>query len=346
MHRVTIAQLMQETGLSRATIDRVINKRGKVHPRTLQVVQSSLEKLSQTSQLPTLHSDLNADLVSRVGHGMMMQLLQVWNEIKPNGQFHDMYQATDEQVLKVVEQLCKDLSKPLIITAKNNNRLVNVLKGARAKGKRVITLISDLSWQARDCFVGIDNRAAGLTAAFLIGRMLGHHPTSVGLVLGHLSFHCHEDREIGFRTCLRSKFPKVMLLGEAQGEDSTELTRKAVLEMLKENPSLGAIYNVGGGNTGLAAALKAANRHHDILVVGHEVNAVTSPLLQEGVLDFVIASDPCALLKHALELANEAELNAQREQQLLDFGVYTRFNLPNFAENTHTASSSKSTPAI
>lgn len=263
---------------------------------------------------------------------MMLQLLNAWNELKPNGQFHDMYQATDEQVLKVVEQLCKDLSKPLIIIAKNNNRLVNVLKDARAKGKRVISLISDLSWQARDCFVGIDNRAAGLTAAFLIGRMFGHHPTSVGLVLGHLSFHCHEDREIGFRTCLRSKFPKVVLLGEAQGEDSTELTRKAVLDMLKENPSLGAIYNVGGGNAGLAEALKAANRQHDILVVGHEVNTVTSPLLQEGVLDFVIASDPCALLVRALDLANEAELNAQREQQLLDFGVYTRFNLPNFGE--------------
>lgn len=52
MHRVTIAQLMQETGLSRATIDRVINKRGKVHPRTLQVVQNSLEKLSLASKTP------------------------------------------------------------------------------------------------------------------------------------------------------------------------------------------------------------------------------------------------------------------------------------------------------
>ncbi|MFD1807099.1 substrate-binding domain-containing protein [Gemmobacter lanyuensis] len=98
-------------------------------------------------------------------------------------------------------------------------------------------------------------------------------------------------------------FPKVVLAGEAQGEDSADLTRNAVLQMLKDHPALGAIYNVGGGNVGLLDALGEAGRAGDMLVIGHEVNAVTAPLLRGGGLDFAIAGDPVTLLAAALRHA-------------------------------------------
>ncbi len=329
MRRLSVADIMRETGLSRATVDRVLNGRDKVHDRTRAVVEETLAKLRSGGKKPP--KPLIADIALRVGRGLMGQMRAAWGASAAQGAFHDLHLADETGVLRCVEALCRDVSRPLILTAKNSDRLVTVLANARVKGKRVIALVSDLPPVARDGFVGLDDRSAGQTAAFLIGRMLGDRPTTVGVVLGNIAFRCHEDREIGFRTGLRAHFPRVVISGEAQGEDSADLTRKAVNRLLAEYPALGAIYNVGGGNGGMVDALKAAGRAADILVVGHEVNPVTAPLLRSGAMDFAIAGVPRDLLSAALRMAAGTEQGTGKDVQHLDFGVYTRFNLPSFA---------------
>jgi len=330
MRRVTVADIMRETGLSRATVDRALNGRGRVHDRTRAVVEETLHKLSSPGA-DAVARPVQADIALRVGKGMMGQMRAAWAASGAKGAFHDLHMADDASVLRQVEGLCKDASRPLILTIKSSDRMTALLAAARARGKRVVAVISDLAPSARDAFVGLDDRAVGQTAAFLIGRMLGDRPTTVGVVLGSPAFRCHEDREIGFRTGLRANFPKVVISGEVQGEDSADLTRLAVSRLLRDQPALGAIYNVGGGNQGLVEALRAAGRVQDMLVVGHEVNPVTTPLLRAGEIDFALAGDPRELLSSALALASGRDPASQGPARLLDFGVYTRFNLPDFA---------------
>ena len=105
--------------------------------------------------------------------------------------------------VRTIRRLAEDPSRPLILTVKNSDGIVEALRQARRTGKRIITLVSDVSPDARDHFVGIDNRAAGQTAAYLIGGMLAGRQATVGVVVGDTAFRCHEDREIGFRTGLR-----------------------------------------------------------------------------------------------------------------------------------------------
>ncbi len=328
MRKVWIAEIMRESGLSRATIDRVLNGRAGVHPRTRQIVETTLTRLTRSSPIDA--SDIaRADIVLRVGRGMMGQMRTAFSRTDTgNSQLFDMWQKSEDEMLALVGELCRDPTRPLIVTAKNTDRMVSLLALARSQGKTVIALISDLSPAARDAFVGIDNRAAGQTAAFLIGRALGDRPTTVGVVLGDHAYRCHEDREIGFRTALRAHFPKVILADEAQGEDNPEKTRDAVRRMMKDQPAIGGLYNVGGGNAGLVEALREAGRARDLFVVGHEANDITVPFLQLGSFDFVIAQDPAQMLAEAMRLANTSEI--MREPQMIDFGVYTRFNLPSY----------------
>lgn len=320
---------MRETGLSRATVDRALNGRGRVHDRTRTVVEETLRKLSSPGADPVARP-AQADIALRLGKGMMSQMRAAWGASGAKGAFHDLHMADETAVLRCIEALCRDPSRPLIVTVKTSDRVTAVLAAARAKGKRIIAMISDQAPPARDAFVGLDDRAAGQTAAFLIGRMLGDRPTTVGVVLGSPSFRNHEDREIGFRSGLRANFPKVVIGGEAQGEDSADLTRAAVSRMLRDHPALGAIYNVGGGNVGLVEALRAAGRTADMVVVGHEVNPVTAPLLRAGAMDFAIASDPASLLTQALTQAAETDPARAVALRPLEFGVFTRFNLPGF----------------
>ena len=150
------------------------------------------------------------------------------------------------------------------------------LIAARHRGKRVVTLVSDLDPSARDVFIGIDNRMAGQTAALLIGRLIGGRPCKVGVIVGDYAFRCHEDREIGFRAYLPTAFPEVVLADVARGEDSPQQTRRATLDLFAVHPEIAAVYNVAGGNLGLASALEELGHANDVIVVTHEANRTLS----------------------------------------------------------------------
>ena len=195
----------------------------------------------------------------------------------------------------------------------------------------MIALISDVSSEARDAYVGIDNRAAGATAAFLIGRGLGDRPTTVGFVLGDHTFRVHEDREIGFRSALRSHFPRVVVAGEAIGQDSPLVTRSSVRKLLEDHPGIGALYNVSGGNAGMAEAVAEAGRTRDILLITHEVNDITVPLLQNGRLDYLISQDPRDLMIESVRQIDFLRSKRKASEVLVDFSVHTLFNIPSYS---------------
>ena len=68
-----------------------------------------------------------------------------------------------------------------------------------------------------------------------------------------------------------------------------------------------------------------------IHVMTHEANQITTPLIREGVVQYVISQNPLELLGKAMELAALRPGSGFKERHLIDFGVYTNFNLPNYS---------------
>jgi LacI family transcriptional regulator len=330
MGRVSITDIVRETGLSRATVDRVLHNRPKVHPRTKAEVERAMARMS--AALSSQPEATPVDLALRLDRGMMDEMLVAAKRFGDRElRIQDLHQMDDAAVLAAVRSLCQDVARPLALTVKNTPQIVMELAKARRRGKRVIALISDLAVEARDAFVGIDNRAAGETAAFLVGRTLGDRPTTVGFVLGDHAYRCHEDREIGFRSALRTHFPKAVLAAEAIGQDNAPTTYAAARKMLHAHPGIGAIYSVAGGHIGLVRAIQEANRTRDIIVVAHEANDLTVPLLRNGQLDFLISQDPAALLAAALQQCDASPIEYAKSLNLVDFYVHTAFNVPAYA---------------
>lgn len=330
MTRPTIADIVAESGLSRATVDRVLNGRPNVHPRTREAVERALANLTARTQ-PT-HDMPEIDFALRLGAGLIAQFKRLSECLGDRKHLiHDLHQQSDALVLARIRELCADASRPVVVTVKDTPQVVAELARARRRGKIVIAMISDLPSEARDAFVGINNRAAGATAAFLIGRALGDRPTTVGLVLGDHAYRCHQEREIGFRLALRTDFPRVALVGEAVGQDSPLITRNAVLNLLEAHPGIGAPYNASGGKPGVADAIAEAGRVHDILTIAHEVNHITLPLVQEGRLDYLISQDPRDLMRETVRQIDTLRSERLTDEVFVDFGVYTRSNIPSYA---------------
>lgn len=337
--RVRINEIVALTGLSRATIDRVLNDRPGVHPRTRELVSAARAKLewmpplalgNGESEPQAARAIVETDIVLRLGRGLTDQLLAAGAK-RPGAKIFDMHQKDEREILEVVRSLCHAGNRPLILAAKDDDRLSAELVRARRRGKFVVTMVSDLHHEARDAFVGIDNRMAGQTAAFLIGNLLKPGPAKIGIVLGDHAFRCHEDREIGFRSYLRTAFGDLAVADVAKGEDSPERTFEAVRDLLETHADIAALYNVAGGNRGLAEALEATGKAASTFVVTHEANAITIPLVRRGLIHFLIAQDPALMLEAAMRLTEQPGRESRTEFQMVDFAIYTKFNLPRFA---------------
>lgn len=332
--RASIKDIVRATGYSRATVDRVLNGRGSVHPSTREAIHTARDGiLAQHPQAQrTRPNAAPVDIVMQAGRGFSDALLHIIEAAHPTISATDLYQQGEAAMHAALTTACEDSARPLLVIAKNDATTVRILTAARQRGKRVVAMVSDLDPQARDAFVGIDDRAAGQTAAFLIGNMLRGRDARVGVVVGSASFRCHEDREIGFRSQLRSQAPELTICDAVKGDDSPEKTREAVAALLTAEPDLAAIYNVAGGNLGMAQALRETGRSGDVFVVAHETNRNTVPLAQEGVVDCLIGQDTALMLERALFAASVPALSADDVVTHVPCAVYTRFNL-----NSHQA---------
>lgn len=337
MRRIKISELIRETGLSRATIDRALNKRSGIHPRTESVIQDAIDRLNQqVDHSVPVKASVKDEIpaVLQLGRGLTRLLTDAIENECYAVALNDVSQKDEDEIIDVLVDACRDIETPLIVTVRSNERVNEVLSLARSKGKRIITFISDLRGDSRDAFVGIDNRMAGQAAAHVIGQMISAEmsPTA-GVLLGDYSFNCHEDREIGFRSHLRTYHPKIQLadVTVAGKEDISDQTYNAVNSLIERYPDISAIYNVGAGNAGLAKALEEHGIAEKVCVISHEADHITVPLLRSGTLNFVIAQDPRSMLSKALEIATPTEPGLQIDNAIVDFGIYTRFNIPRFS---------------
>jgi len=337
---VSINEIVAATGLSRATVDRVLNKRPGVHPRTQAHVLRVLAHLEgggeaglQESFSLEKREAHRFGIVIQAGETFRRSVLETVQEIQSAESGAAILQAaasrSDEETIELIQTVGRD-SDGLALVSKNIEPVKSALKELKGAGKSVVALVSDLDVTVRNAYVGIDNRTAGQVAAFILGRCLERAGEArVAVVVGYFSYLCQEDREIGFRSLLRQRFPRIEIVEVVKGEDSREATYEAALRLFKNRRDIAGIYNVAGGNFGLAKAIDEAQLAQRPLYIAHEVNEITEPLLRTGVIDFLITQNIRSLVRLSRQVLIDLRsgVGSVRELNYLPVQVVSEFTL-------------------
>src|SRR6516225_2723650 len=212
--RPSIDEIAKLSGSSKATVDRVLHGRAGVHPRTRDKVNKALAQLeAEYDNMALRPFGTSTASQNPQRFGFIIQAGQAFTESfitaiekQRNGDRHRLLQieglgaASDEAVVEAIKGWAGGLDGVAIV-CKNIPPIIDELKRLRQSGKQVMALVSDLESSARSAYLGIDNRAAGNVAAYLMGRHLEERSgAQVAVVVGSFSYRCHEDREIGFRS--------------------------------------------------------------------------------------------------------------------------------------------------
>jgi LacI family transcriptional regulator len=171
----------------------------------------------------------------------------------------------------------------------------------------VVTLVTDLPTSRRVAYVGLDNRAAGATAAYLVDQWLPDGAGAVLVTRGTGTFRGEDDREMGFRATTRALRPgrRQVDLVDPGGDD--DVLRDLVRDALAADPGIAAVYSMyaTGGNAATVAAFADAGRVCRAFVA-HDLDAENLALLQAGELSAVLHHDLPLDLRRACHVVMQA----------------------------------------
>jgi len=337
--RATVHDVARAAGVSLATVDRVLNGRPGVRPATAQKVEAAVAELG-------FHRDLSASLLARArdltmvflipgGSNEFMESLAEAVERRAVPARAERMHVEARRIPALDPQALADALDGLdardwgcaVIVASEDEPVMAAVERAARRGIGVMTLVSDLPGSARRQFVGIDNVAAGRTAASLIGRFCPQG--KIGVIAGSMHLRDHRERLEGFRAVLARDFPGLDVLDPVEGHDETDETREQAAALIAAHPELAGLYNLGAGNAGLVAALDASQRAGGIRVVAHELTAPTRAGLQSGAIDVVLDQNPDGEIRAAIAAARALALGGTGPAgaEPIEIGIFLRDNL-------------------
>jgi LacI family transcriptional regulator len=305
--RSRIVDIARAAGVSTATVDRVLHGRLRVRAATAQRVIKSAAALEYLPEAELCRALQPApmEIVFLLPAGTNRFLRQLGDQIRASGPALAPYNVQCRVVFidsfdpaSVATALLRHGRKAqaLAFMALEHPRVREAVAQLAEHGVHVVTLISDLTQSRREAYVGMDNRAAGRTAALLIGRFLAGREGPVAMIAGSLSYRGHEEREMGFLRLIEDEFPILRVVGVREGLDDAETNYKLARVLLRQHPNLVALYNIGGGAEGVGRALKEHRAAMRPVFVAHGLTPETRALLIDGTLDALINQDPQTMI--------------------------------------------------
>jgi LacI family transcriptional regulator len=304
-HRYKVREIAQQSGLSEATVDRVLNKRPGVRENTrAEVMQAIADLDKQRAQLRLVGRRYLIDVVmqtprrfSDAFRAAVEAELPAFAPAMMRARFHLWETGQASQMVDALTRIRG--SHGVILKAQDEPEVAAAVDRLVDSGVPVVTYTTDVPTSSRCAYVGIDNHGAGVTAAYLMNQWLAQAPSDVLITLSRAVFRGEGEREVGFRAALRGSGRAIVEVSDSDGIDATN--ERLVLEALERHPGIEAVYSVGGGNTATVAAFERLGRPCRVFIA-HDLDADNRQLLREGRVSAVLHNDLRADARLAMRL--------------------------------------------
>jgi LacI family transcriptional regulator len=338
---LTLKDIAREAGVSVATLDRVLHGRPGVREDTARRVRETIDRYGFRPSVAG--AELARKRVSRFafvmpeGANVFMQAIVAhvggmasWLAARRASVDIVTTDVFDPVTLTRSLEALAGRYDGIAVVALDHQSVRAALDDLVAGGAYVVTLVSDVPGSRRHRYVGIDNVAAGRTAASLAGRFVGARRGEVGVIAGSMSLRDHAERIFGFNQVMSLEFPELSVLAPVEGGDQDEASETLTEKLLSNHPDLAAVYNVGAGTAGVAKAVTDSGRDSNLVFIAHDLTSVTRKCLVRGVMDAVIAQDPGhearAAIRVLMALMRGEPILAEQETIRID--IVMRDNLP------------------
>ena len=302
----TIKEIAMLAGVSRGTVDRVLNKRGSVNPHKARKVLEIANALNYT---PNLAGKTLAVKKKQLKFGYIL-----FSSTSSNPFFLDVvdgincraaelseygvsveirYSAIDgpDLQVKLIGELMDDGIAGLAITPINHRLVIERIKQITGGGFPVVTVNSDIPDCGRIAYVGSDYFKSGETAAGIMNQICAGR-ARVGIVTGSPLVLCHSERVAGFKRRIADAYPGIEIVDTVVNHDDDIKSFVATTQLLKSHPEIDALFLAAAGVVGACRAVYDSGLKGKIKVISYDTTAPERELINSGAIAASITQEP------------------------------------------------------
>lgn len=337
----TIQDIAERAGVSRGTVDRALNKRGRINPS---VEKRILEIADEMGYVPRKRKSENK---KKVKIGVVTQLSSASFMSKIRKGIQDAAKETASKGFELFIEECEDVSEEtqleallrleklgvagIAIMPVDGNLIRNKINELIGQGIKIITFNTDIVGTKRSCFVGMDNIRSGRAAAGLMG-LLTKKEGKVMAITGHFGNSVNNMRVEGFTTELKESFPNLHLTGVQSSFDEPGEVERLVANSLHAFPDLKGIVVFSAGQEGVLKALDKQGipaKQRPFIIVYDLTPENISGLKSDG-FDFILDQNGYMQGHQALCILEDLILSdalPRKEYYYTDIVVKTKYNI-------------------
>lgn len=298
----TIKEIASLAGVSRGTVDRVLNHRGAVNPQTeakiLEIVRALDYKPNKAGiVLAAQKKNLKLGVVLLgIGNPFYDDVLSGVHDKAAELEGYNcsvLIRQTEyslEQQLTAIEELVAEGINGLAISPYNDNAVREKINALCDQGIPVVTLNTDIENSRRIAYVGSNFYRSGETAAGLMHLMTKDN-VFVGIVSGSQNVLCHTERIAGFRH-VTSSYHNIRIVDTVNNNDDESESYELTVGLLTRHPRINALYFTAGGVYGGCRAVEACGRHKNMTVIANDMVPTTREFMEKGLIAATICQQP------------------------------------------------------
>ena len=299
----TIKDIAELAGVSRGTVDRVLNHRGSVNEKTAQKVNEIARALNYKPNpagltLAAQKKNLKLGVILCPTSNLFFAAILENVEAKAielstfNCTVVVKQVAFNEQMqLKTIDLLLEEGIHGLALSPVNTPAVRDKVDELVDRGIPVITFNTDLENSKRLAYVGSDYFHGGETAAGLM-RLMTHGPIEVGIITGSADVLCHSERIAGFTRIIKENCPHIHIVDIVYCNDDEIESYEQTQKLLSKHPEINALFFAAGGFYGGCRALKAMGLNGKISLITFDAIPSHSSLLEDGTILASICQHP------------------------------------------------------
>lgn len=299
---ITQSKIAELAGVSRSTVERVLNNRGDVNEETrkriLEIAQKhdyQPNRAGQTLVIRQKNITIGC-IIIEADNPFYAELNKGIEEKAKEFQTYGIKVIVRkapfaaEAQIKEIDYLLEQNINALVIQPIVNAPVTDKIKSLEEKGIPVVTMNTDIpDHDSQFCYVGNDFYLCGKTAANLMTLFTGGK-CNIGIITGFANAKSHYDRIDGFKDYIKD-YPNMKVIDVVENQDDDLESYHITKELIEKHPEIDAIFIVAGGVYGAGRAIKSfSNRHFK--TISFDEMPETRKLVKDGTILATICQQP------------------------------------------------------
>jgi LacI family transcriptional regulator len=303
--RITSKDIANLLGISRGTVDRALNNRGRISEETKKKVLDMSQEigykpnriartlvLQRDVRLAALLPTIPEYFFSKIEDGIR----DAERELKDFGISVTYYhtKAVNDAMAQIsqFEKIIEKKYDGILIVPANPLLLQPHVDAAILAGIPVVTLNNDVPMSKRLCFVGEDSIRAGRVAAELMAKFTSSKG-KVAILSGFSQASSLHERYDGFQEVMAEQYPDVEVIGPYEYFENVTEAYEITKRLAHDYPDLTGIFLTT--TTGLESAANAitdVGKQNRVKIIGFDINAHIEKMMKSNVIHATIYQDP------------------------------------------------------